>query len=67
MNGLAQTVTSIMRAVGPAAATSLFAASLEGNIAGGNFVYIMLVALSSLSLLLVARLPTEPWTIGNDD
>ena len=37
MNGLAQTIVSTQRALGPAAATSLFAFSLQNNILGGHF------------------------------
>lgn len=60
-NGLAQTVTSVQRAIGPAMATSLFAFSLEKNIMGGNGVYFFLVLLSLASLWLAARLPREIW------
>ncbi|KAH8993664.1 major facilitator superfamily transporter [Lactarius deliciosus] len=42
-NGLAQTMVSIQRTVGPAAAASLFAFSLDNNILGGNFVYVVLL------------------------
>jgi len=62
VNGLAQTVTSIMRTIGPAAATSLFAFSMESNLVGGNFVYIVLIITSLFSLLLVAKLPSKPWS-----
>ncbi|KAI9443935.1 MFS general substrate transporter [Lactarius indigo] len=38
-NGLAQTMVSIQRAIGPAAAASLFAFSLDNNILGGKFTF----------------------------
>ncbi|KAG8945498.1 hypothetical protein FRC04_000783 [Tulasnella sp. 424] len=38
-NGISQTVISFMRMVGPAAATSLFALTMERNLMGGTFVY----------------------------
>ena len=43
MNGLAQTIVSTLRALGPAAATSLFAFSLQNNILGGQFAYAVLL------------------------
>ncbi|CAE6425017.1 unnamed protein product, partial [Rhizoctonia solani] len=39
LNGISQTIASIIRAIGPATATSLFALSVEKNIIGGNLVY----------------------------
>ncbi|KAH9054529.1 MFS general substrate transporter [Lactarius vividus] len=38
-NGVAQTIVSIQRTVGPATAASLFAFSLDNNILGGNFAF----------------------------
>jgi hypothetical protein len=43
-NGIAQTMVAIQRTIGPAAAASLFAFSLENNILGGNFVYVVMLA-----------------------
>jgi hypothetical protein len=60
-NGMGQTVVSTLRALGPATSTSLFAFSLEYNLLGGYAVYIILFAVSGLSLLLAVRLPKEPW------
>ncbi|KAH8989287.1 major facilitator superfamily domain-containing protein [Lactarius akahatsu] len=45
LNGLAQTVVSTQRAVGPAATASLFAFSLQNNILGGQFAYAVLAFL----------------------
>ncbi|KAF8512437.1 MFS general substrate transporter [Gautieria morchelliformis] len=55
--GLSQSLVSLTRAVGPAATSSLFALSLEHNLLGGQFVYIVLVALVLLALSVSSRLP----------
>ncbi|CAE7170299.1 unnamed protein product [Rhizoctonia solani] len=39
LNGISQTIICVIRAIGPATATSLFSLSVEKNIMGGNFVY----------------------------
>ncbi|KAH9164615.1 hypothetical protein EDB89DRAFT_2077867 [Lactarius sanguifluus] len=44
-NGLLQTVVSTQRAVGPAAAASLFAFSLQNNVLGGQLAYAVLLSL----------------------
>ncbi|KAI0629468.1 MFS general substrate transporter [Trametes polyzona] len=60
-NGVAQFVASVVRAVGPAASTSLFAASLENNWLGGYGVYPILIA-ATLSLFSVSTyLPRDMW------
>ncbi|EUC58978.1 MFS transporter [Rhizoctonia solani AG-3 Rhs1AP] len=43
LNGISQTMISIIRAIGPATATSLFSLSVEKNILGGHFVYAILL------------------------
>ncbi|KAH9054522.1 MFS general substrate transporter [Lactarius vividus] len=60
-NGAAQTMVSIQRAIGPAASTSLFAFSLENNILGGNFVYVVLLALVWVGLGVAVQLPRNMW------
>ncbi|CAE7170305.1 unnamed protein product [Rhizoctonia solani] len=50
LNGISQTIISIIRAIGPAASTSLFALSVEKNILGGNFVYAILLGMSCMGL-----------------
>ncbi|KIM84964.1 hypothetical protein PILCRDRAFT_779480 [Piloderma croceum F 1598] len=60
-NGMGQTVVSILRAIGPAMSSSLFALSLEHNLMGGYAVYFVLVVISGIALLLAVRLPREPW------
>ena len=64
---MAQTVISVIRTIGPAMATSLFAVSLEENLAGGNLVYIIFVVFSVLSLFLVAKLPAQLWHFEDDE
>jgi hypothetical protein len=58
---MGQTVVSILRAIGPAMSSSLYALSLEHNLMGGYAVYFVLVVISSIALLLAVRLPREPW------
>ena len=60
-NGIAQTIVSIQRTVGPAAAASLFAFSLENNILGGKFVYVVLVAVVLFGLNVAVLLPKNMW------
>ncbi|KAG8960808.1 hypothetical protein FRC00_014094 [Tulasnella sp. 408] len=56
-NGVSQTMISFVRMVGPAAATSLFALSMEHNIMGGTFVYWVLVFFTFVSLAVAVPLP----------
>ncbi|KAJ3557587.1 hypothetical protein NM688_g1389 [Phlebia brevispora] len=63
-NGLAQVAASVVRAIGPALSTSLFAASVEHNWLGGNAVYVCMVFLTCLSLLVGNMLPKELWEKG---
>lgn len=60
-NGLAQTMVSIQRTVAPAAAASLFAFSLNSNILGGNFTYVVLSALVCVGLCIAVQLPKNTW------
>ncbi|KAI9443947.1 MFS general substrate transporter [Lactarius indigo] len=60
-NGVAQTVVSVQRMIGPAAAASLFAYSLENNILGGNLVYVVLLALVWVGFGIATRLPKNMW------
>ena len=60
-NGIAQMVVSIQRAVGPAAAASLFAFSLDHNILGGNFAYVGLLAIVCVGLGVALQLPKNTW------
>ncbi|KAH9170234.1 MFS general substrate transporter [Lactarius sanguifluus] len=60
-NGVAQTIVSIQRAVGPAVAASLFAFSLDHNILGGNFAYVVLLAIVGVGLGVAVQLPNNTW------
>ncbi|KAI0090258.1 MFS general substrate transporter [Irpex rosettiformis] len=60
-NGVAQLAASIVRAVGPALSTSLFAASVQHDWLGGTAVYVILICLAWASLLVGRRLPTQLW------
>ncbi|KAM6504175.1 Major facilitator superfamily domain containing protein [Amanita muscaria] len=60
-NGVAQTMVSFARAIGPGLATSLFALSLQHNLLGGYAVYAVIFLFSCISLLLVVRLPPHMW------
>ncbi|KAF8501883.1 member of major facilitator superfamily multidrug-resistance, DHA1 sub-family [Hysterangium stoloniferum] len=59
--GLVQSTTSIIRAIGPAGATSLFAFSIEHNILGGNFIYLVLCALTVGSITTSTFFPRRAW------
>ena len=58
-NGLAQAVSSAMRGFAPSIALSLFSASLEWQMMGGNMVYIVLSGLALVGLNLACQLPQE--------
>jgi len=62
-NGLAQTTASVVRAMAPSTASSLFSASLEKNLAGGTLVYWILCAIAAggtiASFWLPPRLSSE--------
>ncbi|KAG1748652.1 MFS general substrate transporter [Suillus lakei] len=59
INGLGQTSASMARAFGPALATSLFAASKEHNLLGGNAVFVVLLVLAGTLRWLGSWLPDE--------
>ncbi|KAG1822968.1 major facilitator superfamily domain-containing protein [Suillus subaureus] len=59
INGLGQTFAAMARAVGPAMATSLFAASKEHNLLGGNAVFFILIMLVGGLRWLASQLPDE--------
>lgn len=66
-NGLAQTCISVVRAIGPALSSSLYAVSVQRNIFGGWFVYIVLIIASALALLGSAYLPKKLWEVEEDE
>ncbi|KDQ31605.1 hypothetical protein PLEOSDRAFT_1035483, partial [Pleurotus ostreatus PC15] len=57
VNGLSQVVVSIMRAVGPAAANSLFSVSITSRYLGGQLVYVILIASTGVAILVSSMLP----------
>ncbi|KAH9054518.1 MFS general substrate transporter [Lactarius vividus] len=60
-NGIAQTIVSIQRTIGPAAVASLFAFSLEKNILGGKFAYVVMLAMVWVGLGVAVQLPKNMW------
>ena len=63
-NGLAQTLGSVHRSFGPAAADWLFAFSLINNILDGKLIYVVLLALVCVAQSIAAQLPRHKWTHG---
>ncbi|KAG2100403.1 uncharacterized protein F5147DRAFT_776963 [Suillus discolor] len=59
INGLGQTSASVARVVGPTLATSLFAASKEYNLLGGNAVFVVLIMLGGGLRWLASHLRDE--------
>ena len=60
-NGIAQTMVAIQRMIGPAAAASLFAFSLDSDILGGNFAYVVVLATVWVGLGVAVQLPENTW------
>lgn len=58
-NGVGQVVASVMRAIGPASSTSLFALSVERNWFGGYGVFLILIIGTCLALFLADKLPAD--------
>ncbi|KIY70801.1 MFS general substrate transporter [Cylindrobasidium torrendii FP15055 ss-10] len=56
-NGLCQMLVSVFRAVGPAAANSLYSISLKKNLLDGYLVYYVLLVIVVLSLFVASLLP----------
>ena len=56
-NGLAQTTASFVRAIAPAASSSLFSATLEMHLAAGTLVYWIMCAVVVAGLAASQRLP----------
>lgn len=56
-NGVAQTMASFMRTVGPVCATSLYAVSREHQLLGGNLVYVVLLLVTAVTLSASFLLP----------
>ncbi|KAH9955873.1 MFS general substrate transporter [Russula dissimulans] len=66
-NGFAQSLASVQRAVGPAVADWLFAFSITNGVLGGNFVYVVLLALVCAGLCVAVQLPRNTWTHNDND
>ncbi|KZT01929.1 MFS general substrate transporter [Laetiporus sulphureus 93-53] len=64
-NGVAQVAGSVVRAVGPAFATSTYALSLEQNWLGGYGVYLILIVIACALFTVTFPLPYETWTMDN--
>ncbi|KAH7914803.1 major facilitator superfamily domain-containing protein [Hygrophoropsis aurantiaca] len=60
-NGLAQTIVSVMRAIGPAAANSAFSISIEKQYLGGNLVYCIMTGMVFLAIGVGIMLPRHGW------
>ncbi|CAE6444371.1 unnamed protein product [Rhizoctonia solani] len=58
VNGLAQMVASASRALGPAAATSLFAISVQKNLLGGSLIWFVLAAIGMALAQIRSMLPS---------
>jgi MFS family permease len=58
-SGLGQTVSCMSRSFGPVVASSLFAISVERNIAGGSMVYLILAGFTCLTIWTSQFLPDE--------
>ncbi|KAJ7616005.1 major facilitator superfamily multidrug-resistance, DHA1 sub-family [Roridomyces roridus] len=59
VNGLAQMVGTILRAIAPSFASSLFALSVKNNLAGGYLVYIILVGMAAVAVRVTFLLPRQ--------
>ncbi|KDR79075.1 hypothetical protein GALMADRAFT_64308, partial [Galerina marginata CBS 339.88] len=61
-NGLSQMTVSVMRAMGPAAATSLYSFSIEKGYLSGHLVYYVLTAFVGIALYIGSLLPRQVWS-----
>ncbi|KIM36642.1 hypothetical protein M413DRAFT_448986 [Hebeloma cylindrosporum] len=61
-NGVSQMTVSIMRAIGPAAANSLFSVSMDKGYLGGYLVYYILLFVVCISLVIASMLPRHVWS-----
>ncbi|KAJ6577492.1 major facilitator superfamily domain-containing protein [Mycena capillaripes] len=57
VNGLAQMVGTVLRSIAPSFSSSLFALSAEHQIAGGNLVYFVLIAITLGAVRFASLLP----------
>ncbi|KAI0734243.1 MFS general substrate transporter [Fomitopsis betulina] len=63
VNGLAQMSVSVMRAIGPAMANSIFSLSIDEShhLMGGLFIYVFLAVLAVIALGGAMLLPSQVW------
>jgi hypothetical protein len=63
VNGLSQMSVSIVRAIGPSIANSMFSLSMEDPlpIIGGNLVYIVLLSIVVIATVAASFLPSRAW------
>ncbi|KAI0828037.1 MFS general substrate transporter [Trametes gibbosa] len=66
-NGVSQFIVSVVCVVGPAASTSLFAASLEHNWLGGYGVYPIMIAVTVVLFGVSTHLPRDMWPKEPED
>ncbi|KAL0569431.1 hypothetical protein V5O48_012535 [Marasmius crinis-equi] len=57
VNGLSQSVTSVIRTLAPMLASSLFSLSLQSHIMGGYLVYIVMISITSVGIVCASKLP----------
>ncbi len=57
VNGLAQAVGSISRSLGPSFASSMFALSLQRQLAGGDAVYYIMMVIVAMGIRFAFMLP----------
>ena len=69
MNGLAQFSVSIVRAIGPAMANSLFSVSIDPtrHYLGGYLVYWVLSGVTCLAVVAGTYLPRKVWGPEDED
>lgn len=60
-NGLAQTVVSVTRAIGPALVNTAYSLSIERQFLGGNMVYWLMVAMTWIAIGVGFVLPRRLW------
>ncbi|KAH9855872.1 MFS general substrate transporter [Lenzites betulinus] len=65
-NGISQFIASVVRAIGPAVSTSLFAASLQHNWLGGYSVYPIMVAATCVLFGVSSYLPRDMWKTDSE-
>ncbi|KAL0577973.1 hypothetical protein V5O48_004009 [Marasmius crinis-equi] len=58
-NGIAQLSVSLCRAIGPAAANSLFSLSMKNGYLGGYLVYYILLGIAGMALMAASLLPRK--------